>query len=135
VCDGYDAAGKPAKYIYLYGASGADVGKAVTYDEAGVVAVLAANAKGPVAWSTSAFTATTEAGWYQIGSFGGMTVDAAATSGDNATIGRETTDGLIGDGRAAGDEIIGAFSRGASAGGAQLIQVVDGPQVNDFQGA
>jgi hypothetical protein len=135
-CPGLDANGKPTSYIYLQGCASTANGTAVTFDEAGATTLLAGNAKGPVAWATGAVDATTKYGWYRRKALGGASVVAAASSADNATLGRETADGTVGDGRAAGDQIVGAISRGASAGGAQLVQVTgDNPWVDDFQGA
>ena len=121
------------EYIYLKGVGSTVVGSWVTFDEAGITALLAANAKGFVAVATAATVANTY-GWYLV-SGTGQAMLAAATA-DNAILGRETTDGVAGDGRAAGDEILGAMSRGATAGAAALAAVqIRNPLVNDITGA
>ena len=61
----------------------------------------------------------------------------AANCGDNALLGRETTDGYIGDGRAAGDQIYGVMSRASTSGSAALssVQVYTHPFVDDVYGS
>jgi hypothetical protein len=121
------------EYIYLQGVASTAIGSWVTFDEAGVTALLAANAKGFVAVATAATVASTY-GWYLI--YGTGQALLAANCADNATIGREGADGVAGDGRAAGDEIVGAMSRGATAGAQALAAVqLSYPIVNDFTGA
>lgn len=123
------------EYVYLYGATSVAEGSAVTFDEAGAVTLLAANAKGPVAWATAAIDATTKAGWFARKGMKLLCV-MAASSADNALLGRETTDGSIGDGRAAGDEIYGVISRGATpTSGLGAIQVMSYPFVDDANGS
>lgn len=122
------------KYVYLLGLAGHVEGLAVTYDEAGVTAALAANAKGPTAWATGAIVAA-KYGWFARK--GNLLCLVAANTADNALLGRETTDGYIGDGRAAGDQIYGVMSRAATAGSAALsrVQVYSDPFVDDVYGA
>ena len=105
------------EYIYLKGVASTLAGSWVTYDEAGITALLAADAKGPVAVAMAAIVAN-DYGWYQV--FGKCSALLAANCADNALIGRETADGYAGDGRAAGDEIYGAISRGSTSGSAAL---------------
>jgi hypothetical protein len=122
------------EYIYLQGLAATAVGTWVTYDELGVTALLAANAKGAVAIAMAATVASTY-GWYQIsGKASGLVVTATA---DNTTVGRETSDGVVGDGRAAGDEINNCMCRGANASGSTVLTTVQiyYPYVNDFTGA
>lgn len=127
-----DVAGN--EYIYLKGVSSCVAGDAVTYDEAGATALLAANAKGPVAFAQAAVDAATEYGWFMVR--GVTSANLVANSADNATLGRETTDGKIGDGRAAGDQISNCFARGATAGSAATVSVqIMYPYVDDFMGA
>lgn len=122
-----------SEFIYLKGIGSTAIGSWVTFDENGVTALLAANGKGFVAVATAATIANTY-GWYCI--YGVTSALLAANCADNASIGRETTDGYAGDGRAAGDEIIGAMSRGATAGAAALATVqLAYPFVNDATGA
>jgi hypothetical protein len=127
----YDKSGN--EYVYLKGVGSTLAGSWVTFDEVGVTALLAANAIGPVAVATAAIVAN-KFGWYQI--FGTVSALVAANTADNARLGRETTDGYAGDGRAAGDEIIGAISRGSTAGAAALTTCqLFYPLVNDITGA
>lgn len=131
---GLDALGGAAEYIYLQGCASTIVGSVVTFDEAGVTTLIAANAKGPVAVAMGITDATTEYGWYAIQ--GTHPVDTVNDSADNSTVGRETTDGKVGDGRAAGDEIANWFQRASTAGGAAVVNhQFDHPFVNDFLGA
>ena len=102
-----DVAGN--EYIYLKGVASTIAGSVVTFDEAGVTALIAANAVGPVAVAQAAVDAATEYGWYMI--YGTCDADVVANCADNASMGRETTDGKVGDGFAAGDQIFGMVSR------------------------
>lgn len=120
------------EYVYLKGIGSTIAGSVVTYDELGVTALIAANAKGPVAVAQAATVASTW-GWYMVR--GSCLVDVVASSADNATMGRETTDGKVGDGRAAGDEIANFFARGATTTAALATCQFCYPYVNDFLGA
>ncbi len=121
-------------YIYLGGVVSTVEGMAATFDEAGVVTLLAANAKGPVAWATGAIVAAKFGWWARKGNLLGR---VAANTADNALLGRETTDGEIGDGRAAGDQIYGVMSRAATGAAAALssIQVYTDAFVDDVYGS
>ena len=121
------------EWIYLKGVSSLVAGDAVTYDEAGATALLAANAKGPVAFAGAAVNATTEFGWFGIA--GSFTANGVANSADNALIGRETTDGKVGDGRAAGDEILNCIARSATTAAANMTVQCYYPFVNDATGS
>lgn len=121
------------EYVYLKGVASTVAGSWVTFDEAGTTALLAANAIGPVAVATAATVANTY-GWYCV--YGSCSALLAASCADNAKIGRETTDGYAGDGRAPGDEIYGAISRGSTSGSAALTAVqIYYPFVDDANGA
>jgi len=123
------------EYIYLKGVTSTLVGSWVTYDELGVTALLAANAKGPVAVAMAILDANTKFGWYQIaGTASGLEVTATS---DNTSVGRETTDGYVGDGRAAGDEIGNCMCRSANATGSSILGTfqIMYPFVDDFLGA
>jgi hypothetical protein len=123
--------------VYLQGVGSVVAGDAVTYDEAGVTTLLAANAIGPVAIATAAVDATTEYGWFVVSAPKGVTVNGVASSADNVGVGRETTNGKLGDGRGAGDQIQGAVARSATTGAADMtLQIIGvGGFVDDFQGA
>jgi hypothetical protein len=121
------------EYVYMLGVASTLAGSWVTFDEAGATALLVANAKGPVAVAMAAIVAA-KYGWYLRA--GTCSALLAANCADNALIGRETTDGYAGDGRAAGDEIYNAISRGATAGAAALATVqIHYPFVDDANGA
>jgi hypothetical protein len=123
------------EYIYLQGVASAVAGMAVTFDEAGVTALLAANAKGPVAWATGAIVAA-KFGWFAR--FGNLLGRVVNNTADNAFLGRETTDGEIGDGKAAGDAIYGVMSRAANSSGATVLQSIQTfcyPFVDDIYGS
>lgn len=122
------------EYVYLKGVASTLAGSWVTYDEAGTTALLAANAIGPVAVAMAAIDSTSEYGWYCV--YGSCSALLAANCADNVKIGRETADGYAGDGRAAGDEIYGAISRGSTSGSAALTAVqIYYPFVDDANGA
>jgi len=125
---GYDTTGNIAEYIYLAGCASTIVGSVVTYDEAGATTLLAANAVGPVAVATGLTVASTY-GWYGIS--GTFLTDVVANCADNAKLGRETTDGKVGDGFAAGDAITGAVSRAATTTAAVGLCQFLYPSVND----
>lgn len=121
------------EYIYMLGVGSTVAGSWVTFDETWTTTLLAANAIGPVAVAMAATVANTY-GWYCV--YGTVPARLAANCADNARLGRETTDGLAGDGRAAGDEIYGAISRGSTAGAAALTTVqIYYPFVDDANGA
>jgi hypothetical protein len=123
------------EWIYMQGVASNAEGKAVTYDEAGVTTLLAANAKGPVAISGGDVDATTEYGWFCIFAPMGVAAKMAAASADNAFLGREGADGELGDGRAAGDEIYNMISRSATpTSGLGVVQMAY-PFVDDVKGS
>lgn len=109
------------EFVYLTGVASTLKGSWVTYDELGITTLLVANAIGPVAVAMAVIDSTSKFGWYQVRGLASALL--AANCADNATLGRETTDGYAGDGRAAGDQLIGAISRGATAGNAALATV------------
>lgn len=126
---GVDTSGMVAAYIYLKGVASTIVGSVVTYDEAAVTALIAADAVGPVAIAVGITDVATEYGWYGI--HGTFLTDVVANCADNAEIGRETTDGKVGDGQAAGDTIYGAVSRAATTTAAVSLCQFTFPSVND----
>jgi hypothetical protein len=124
-----------SEWIYLTGVASCAVGYAVTYDEASVTTLLVANAKGPVAIAGAA-TVADKYGWFCILAPNGVTASVVADSADNAFLGRETTDGRLGDGRASGDQIYGIISRGATvAAGTATVQIFSHPFVDDTYGS
>jgi hypothetical protein len=136
VIAGVDDFGNQAEFIYLKGVASTIAGSVVTYDHAGVTTLIVADASGPVAVAMAATVASTF-GWYCIS--GTVLVDvvanslAAAAGGKNP--GRETTDGKVGDGRAAGDEIANFFQRVTTTTAALAYCQINRPYVNNFLGA
>lgn len=122
------------EYIYLKGVANTALGSWVTYDEVGVTALLAANAKGFVAVAMAAIVANSY-GWYCV--FGSVEAKVVNNTAADTSCGRETEDGSVGDGRVAGDEIIGAIVRDANATGATAAVTcqISYPIVNDITGS
>ena len=121
------------EYIYLKGVASLVANDAVTYDELGNTTLLAANAKGPVAFAQAAVNSATNYGWFCIA--GTCSANLVANSADNSTIGRETTDGKVGDGRVAGDQIGNCFARTATTTAATGSVLIRYPFADDFMGA
>ena len=117
------------EYIYLTGVASTIVGSWVTYDEAFLTTLLAANAVGPVAVAMAITDATSEYGWYCI--YGECEADIVANCADNAKLGYETSAGKAGDGCAAGDAITGAVSRESTTTAAIATVQLCYPSVND----
>lgn len=126
------------QYIYLKGVASTIAGSVVTYDPStGVTALIVADMSGPVAVSMSANTVATSYSWYCV--VGTVLTDVVANSAAYATTaknpGRETTDGKVGDGRAAGDEINNFFQITATTTAALVNCNIFWPFVNNFTGA
>lgn len=122
------------EYIYLHGVASTVAGSVVTYDmSTGLTTLVVANGKGVVAVAMAVIDTTTKAGWYCI--FGVCPVDTVANSAAGATVGRETTNGKVGDGRVAGDEIVGMIQLAATTAAAVVNHQLSYPFVNDFTGA
>lgn len=95
------------EYIYLTGVASTTAGSWVTFDEAYLTTLLAANAAGPVAIAMAATVASTF-GWYQI--FGKNTVAKSDTVAADAPLYIDGTAGRVDDLGVAGDWISGAVS-------------------------
>lgn len=132
ICAGQDDYGNTAEFIYLQGIGSTIAGSVVTYDETGITALIAANAIGPVAVAMAATVASTY-GWYCR--TGTVYVDMVANTADNKNLGRETTDGKVGDGFATGDMIGGLVSRGSTSSAALQYAQATRPFVSDQWGA
>lgn len=124
------------EYIYLKGVASTIVGSVVTYDNAGTTTLIVADASGPVAIATGLTVASTF-GWYGIwGTFNtDVVANSLAAAAGVKNPGRETTDGKVGDGRAAGDEISNFFQRTATVAAAVVPCHIMYPFVNNFTGA
>lgn len=122
------------KWIYLAGVASCVEGSVVTYDELGVTALIAANAIGPVAVAGAAIVAN-KYGWFCIFAPQGVTGRIAASSAVDTRVGREGADGVVGDGRTAGDEIYNMVSRTATTTAAAGTLQFAYPFVDDANGA
>ena len=127
----FDSAGN--EYIYLKGVASTVVGSWVNYDETGTTTLLPANAIGPVAIAMAITDSTSKWGWYQI--WGVARAKIAANCGDNASLGREGADGVCGDGRAVGDQLIGAISREATTNAAVATVQINYPYATNALGS
>jgi hypothetical protein len=104
-----DAAGN--EYIYLKGITSTAVGSWVTFDEAHVTTLAAANAQGRVAVAKAAVDANTKYGWFQI--YGSTSAKALTAFADNGKVYLTGTAGSVDDTDVAGDAVIGAIGRSA----------------------
>jgi hypothetical protein len=103
---GYDTTGNVAEYIYLKGVTSTIVGSVVTFDQAGTTALVVASGAGICAVATG-ITVGSTFGWYGVQ--GVFLTDVVANTAAGGKLGRETTDGKVGDGFSAGDQIVGAY--------------------------
>lgn len=95
------------EYIYLKGIGSTIAGSFVTYDEAGVTTLIAANAVGPVAVAVAA-TVANKYGWYQV--FGVCTTASTDTVAADKALYIDGTSGRADDAVVTGDLIVGAAS-------------------------
>jgi len=123
----FDADGN--EYIYLEGVASTVAGSAVTYDEEYATTLTVANAVGPVAIAQAATVASTY-GWYCVrGTTTGLSADNIA---DNKTLSLTATAGKLDDADAAGDAIVGLWSRSAATGATTVTLQLDYPKVHDI---
>jgi hypothetical protein len=120
-------------WVYLMFVGNMANGSWVSYDEDRAT-LLAANAIGPVAVAGATGLAG-QFGWFCVIARNGVMARLAAGCADNARLGREAADGVVGDGRLAGDEIYNAISRGATTGAALGLVQICNPYVDDVNGA
>ena len=135
---GFDPAIGEGEFIYLLGIASTEIGSLVKYNTTTWLTTLLVgathkNIPSPVAVAMAITDAATKFGWYGIQ--GTFPTDVVANSADNSTVGRETTDGKVGDGRAAGDQIANAFQRAATTAAAIVNVQFDHSYVDDFIGA
>jgi hypothetical protein len=126
--EAWDASGQ--KYVYLKGIGSTITGSVVTFDEAAVTTLIAANAIGPVALATAAVVAN-KFGWYLVKGTQNVSCDAGIV--DNAKVYIDGTAGRVDDTVVAGDQIIGAVFRGTDSSNLVSMQV-DNPYVTDSLG-
>lgn len=113
-----DSAGN--EYIYLKGVANTAQGSWVSFDEAHVTTLLAANAVGRVAVARAAVDATTKFGWFQI--YGKVSAKVLASFADNGKIFATSTAGSVDDAVVTGDLVVGAIGRSAIDGGTSTGQ-------------
>ena len=138
IAQGVDDLGNSAEFIYLKGVASTIAGSVVTYNRLdNTTTLLVADACGPVAVAMSANNLSTTFGWYCIKGYvlADVVANSAAAAAGQPGIGRETTNGKVGDGRAAGDEINNCFQRVATTVAALAYIEIDHPFVNNFTGA
>lgn len=116
VCQGIDALGRFAEYVFLKSVASAIVGSVVTFDGTGQAALIAASVNGPCAVSLTIFDTAAPYAWF--GYTGSFPTDVVANTALGSQLGRETTDGKVGDGFATGDQIQGAVCRLATTAAA-----------------
>lgn len=137
VIQGVDSFGAQAEFVYLKGIASTIVGSVVTYDAStGVTALIVADMSGQVAVALGLTVAATF-GWYGItGTFNvDVVANSAAAAAGAKNPGRETTDGKVGDGRVAGDEIAQFYQRTATTAAAIVPCTINRPWVDNFLGA
>lgn len=110
-----------SEYIYLKGVTSTAAGSVVTFDEAGVTTLIAANAIGPVAIANAAVDASTKYGWYMI--FGSRTAACDAGVVDNAKVYIDGTSGRVDDTVVAGDQVHGAVFRSTDTSNLATLEV------------
>lgn len=107
-------------YKYLTGVASTVAGSVVTFDEAGLTTLIAANAVGPVAVAMAATVASTY-GWYAVSHLG---VSAACdTVAADVACYIDGTSGRVDDAVVTGDLIVGAMTRTTDSGGFCTVQI------------
>ena len=126
----FDADGN--EYVYLKGVGSTVVGAWVTFDEAHLTTLIAANAIGPVAVAMAVTIADTY-GWDLVkGST--TTAKSGDTIVDNAFLYIDGA-GVVSDDVTAGDLILGAVARSARSGAGSFTAQISYPFVTDSIGA
>lgn len=120
------------EYLYMLGVASTAANLAVSYDEDYTTTLLVPDAVGSVAIAQAATIADTY-GWYLVKGKGTAT---AATGGDGVADNKSLAiaaggGGELDDADAAGDQIVGIWSRGAAAAGATFTCQLDYPKVLD----
>ena len=116
VVQGIDPLGCFGEYVFLKSVASTIVGSVVTFDGTGKAALIAAGVNGPCAVSLTIFDSTAPYAWF--GYTGTFPTDTVANTALGSQLGRETTDGKVGDGFATGDQIQGAVNRLATTAAA-----------------
>lgn len=116
------------EYIYLEGVASTVVGSWVTFTSTYATALLTADDIGIVAVALAA-TVASRYGWYQI--YGSAEASLAANCAAGVVLRRETSNGVAGDGAAAGDNIRGALSVDSTTTAAVATVQLSYPFVDD----
>lgn len=116
------------EYIYLEGIGSTALYSVVTYDEAYLTALIAADAVGPVAVAMAAIVASSY-GWYMIKGSTYAKCDSGVA--DNSALYINGTSGRVDDTDVAGDAIIGMWSRGTDSSNVVAVQL-DYPKVHNI---
>lgn len=98
------------QYIFLTGVASTVAGSWVTFDEAYLTTLIAANAVGPVGVAMAATVASTY-GFYQI--YGNCAVSASDTTAADVALYIDGTAGRVDDAVVTGDLVVGACSTAA----------------------
>lgn len=117
------------EYMYLKGVANTIVGAVVTFDEAGVTTLLAADAVGPCAVAIALTVASTY-GWYLVK--GSKVVKTAGDVGDNGNVYATATAGAVDDAVVAGDRIHGMWFRAAGTGATTVLAQVHYPVITNI---
>lgn len=109
------------EYIYLKGVASTAAGSWVSFDEAHLTTLLAANAKGRVAVAMAAIVAD-KYGYYQI--YGKNTIAKVLTGfADDGLVYSTATAGSVDDAVVAGDLVVGAIGRSAISSGVATMEL------------
>jgi len=108
------------EFIYLKGVASTAAGSWVSFDEAHVTTLLAADAVGRVAIAMAATIADTY-GWYQI--YGKNTIAKTDTVAADKALYIDATAGRADDAAVAGDWIAGAISRSADTSNVATVEL------------
>jgi hypothetical protein len=119
------------EYVYLKGVTSTAANSVVTFDEAGVTTLIAANAIGPVAVAQAAVDATTKFGWYMVRGSCSVSCDAGIV--DNSKVYIDGTSGRVDDTVVTGDQIVGMVFRSTDTANVATAQLYD-PFASDSLG-
>lgn len=108
------------EYIYCLGVASTAEHSWVSFDEAYVTTLLAANAQGRVGIAMAAILAD-KYGWYQI--YGSGTGKVLASFADNGKVFCTATPGSVDDADVGGDFVVGAIGRSAVSGGVATMEL------------
>lgn len=123
--------GVKGSYVYLAGAASLADGEWVTYQPGTWTAArLVAGAKGSVAVATAAVSASTSYGWFLI--IGTDTAVCESSIVSNANCYATATTGRVDDAIVKNDQVKGAKTTAAGAGGGTATVVVNRPYIGSY---